>query len=124
MAIILFTMITVEYLGRWMHHADIYFKVDLITVYLFVWQPTALVYRWMWHELPSPIFRIEQVSFCILTGLKAFMVHNIALRYLPTKLNLVWLWLLSVLDMYVHFFIFLSKDTFAFILDDDYSGLL
>ncbi len=99
MCIVLVTMIIVEYLARWANSVDIYFTIDLITVYLFIWQLTTLVFWWMWHDLASPILLLEQVSLCILTGLEAFMLHNITLRYVPTTINLGFLWLLSGIDM-------------------------
>jgi len=92
-------MIIVEYLSRWFTGVDIYYKIDMMTVYLFIWQLTALVFRWMWRDLASPILLIEQGSFCAFKGLEAFILHNIVLRYLPIKINLGFLWLLSAIDM-------------------------
>jgi hypothetical protein len=92
------TMINVEYFARWFNSINIGFNVDLITIYLFIWQLIALVFCWMWHELASPILFIEQVSICIVTGLEAFMLHNIILRYIPTRIIVIFLWLLSFVD--------------------------
>jgi hypothetical protein len=90
-------MINVEYLARLLNGLDIYLNIDVITVYLLNWQMWALVFAWMWHELASPILLIEQGSLCILIGLEAFMLHNIALRYVPT-IVMILLWLLSFVD--------------------------
>ncbi len=92
------TMINVEYFARWFNSINIGFNVDLITIYLFIWQLIALVFCWMWHELASPILFIEQVSLCVVTGLEAFMLHNIILRYIPTRIIVIFLWLLSFVD--------------------------
>ncbi len=95
--VVIFTMINVEYLARLLNGLDIYLNIDVITVYLLNWQMWALVFAWMWHELASPILLIEQGSLCILIGLEAFMLHNIALRYVPT-IVMILLWLLSFVD--------------------------
>ncbi len=96
--VVIFTMINVEYMGRLFNGIGIYLSLDVITVNLLNWQIWAVVFGWMWHELASPILLIEQGSLCILIGLEAFMLQNIALRYVPTSVMIISLWILSSLD--------------------------
>ncbi len=99
MLTILFVLITVEYVARWINDLDVYYQIDLITVCLFIWQPIALVLHWMWHDLESPIMLLEQGSLCVLFAFKAFIYHNIIFRYVPIEINLVLFWTIGALDM-------------------------
>jgi hypothetical protein len=45
--IVVLMLIVVEYVAHVVDDVDMYYEIDLITVYLFIWQLTALVLQWM-----------------------------------------------------------------------------
>jgi len=96
---IMFTWFAVEYIIYNVAFMNLWYKIDMLTVYLFVWQLISLGLNWMRFELFPPIFIIEQGSFCIMAALIASIMNFIYLRYLPREIILVVLCLFSLCDM-------------------------
>jgi hypothetical protein len=96
---ILFTSLAVEFLAQYVVSFNLWFKIDILTIYWFVWQLTSLVLNWVWSVLLPPIRIIEQGSFCLIPALGAWMWHFIFFRYIPLTLNLSCLWIFSIIDM-------------------------
>ncbi len=96
---IIITLFGVEYLAYNVTFINFWYKIDVLTVYLFVWQLTSLGSKWLKLELLPPIFIIEQSSFCIMAALFTCMIEFILFHYLLRELILVGLWLLSLYDM-------------------------
>jgi hypothetical protein len=96
---ILFTSLTVEFLSQYAASLSLPFRIDMLTIYWFVWQFISLVLNWIRLLLSPPILIIEQGSFCVIMALMAWMSHYILLRYIPLTINLFYLWMLSILDM-------------------------
>jgi hypothetical protein len=94
-----FTFIAVEFLAQYVSSLNLWFKIDMLTMYWFVWQFSALVLKWSWSLLLPPIRIIEQGSFCVITALTAWGLHFMFYRYLPLTLNLSWLWIFSIIDV-------------------------
>ncbi len=96
---ILIVLLTVEFLAQYLASLSLPFKIDMITMYWFVWQFISLMLNWIRLLLLPPILIIEQGSFCMIMALKAWMSHYILLRYIPLTLNLSFLWIFSLVDM-------------------------
>ena len=96
---IILTPLVVEYLVFNVVFMIFWHDIDVLTVYLFVWQFISLGFNWLHLELLPPIFIIEQGSFCIMAALFAWITDQIFLRYLFREVILVELWLLSLYDM-------------------------
>lgn len=96
---ILFTLLTVEFLAQYIASVSLPWKIDMLTIYWFVWQLSSLVLNWVWLHLLPPILIIEQGSLCVVTTLVAWLVHFIFFRYIPVTLTLFCLWIFSVIDM-------------------------
>ncbi len=95
---IIFTLFAVEFLAQFIASLNLWIKIDMLTVYLLAWQLFSMVVKWMWLQLLPPIVVIEQGSFCVATSLMAWTIHFLFIRYLPLKVNLFWLWSLSIID--------------------------
>jgi len=96
---IMFTLFAVEYLAYNVAFINFWYKIDVLTVYLFVWQLISLGSKWLKFELLPPIFIIEQSSFSIMASLITSIKEFTLFRYLLRELILVGLWLLSLYDM-------------------------
>jgi hypothetical protein len=96
---IMFTLFAVEYLAYNVAFTNFWYKIDVLTVYLFVWQLISLGSKWLQLELLPPIFIIEQGSFCIMAALSTWFIEFTFFRYLLRELILVGLWLVSLCDM-------------------------
>jgi hypothetical protein len=97
--IILFTMLAFDYLARYFDCIKCQYQVDVLTVYLFVWQFMFIVWKWQIHQLFSPVVIIEQGSFCVFLAFLSFFFYDVLFRYIPFKINLIWFWLMSIADM-------------------------
>jgi len=96
---ILFTVLIVEFLVQYFASFNLWYKLDILTIYWFVWQFISLTLYWIRSVLLPPIRIIEQGSFCMFAALGASMWHNMFFRYLPLAFNLSLLWIFSIIDM-------------------------
>ncbi len=113
---ILFTIWTVEVVGRYLDYMNFLNTIDVLTVYLCVWQLVSLVWKWMWHQIQSPILYVEQGFLCVFMSFLSFFMHNSALRYIPRKINLAFFWIVAVVDMLVYCHNSFSNDCIRFFL--------
>ena len=97
--IIFLTIWFIEFLARYLDFIDLSYKIDVLTIYLLVWQLTSVGWRFILQQLSSPIFIIEQGSFCIFVAIMSFATHDGFCRYLPFQINLIFFWLGSLADM-------------------------
>jgi hypothetical protein len=97
--IILFTIWAVDFLSHYADFIKLRYSIDMLTIYLFVWQFMFIVWKWQIHELFSPIVIIEQGSFCMFSAFLSFIIYDIFYRYIPFKISLLWFWLMSIGDM-------------------------
>ena len=96
---ILITLAAVEFLGQYFTSLNFWWKIDVLTIYWFVWQLISLMLEWICLGLLPPILIIEQGSFCVTMALMAWMWHFTFLRYMPLTLSVLWFWIFSVIDM-------------------------
>ena len=89
----------VECVAQYVASLNFWFKIDVFTVYLFVWQLTSLGFNWMSLRLLPPILIVEQGSYCVITALTAWLAHFMYIRYIPLTICLFLLWILSLIDM-------------------------
>jgi hypothetical protein len=96
---ILITLLAVEFLAQYFTSLNFWWKIDVLTIYWFVWQLISLVLEWICLGLLPPILIIEQGSFCVIMALLAWMWYFAFVRYIPLTLSLLWFWIFSVIDM-------------------------
>jgi len=96
---ILITLLAVEFLAQYFTSLNFWWKIDVLTIYWFVWQLISLVLEWICLGLLPPNLIIEQGSFCVIMALLAWMWHFAFVRYIPLTLSLLWFWIFSVIDM-------------------------
>ncbi len=94
----IFTISNVWLLGRWCDSLDLCYSVDAFTIYLLVWQISYVIAQWSYHELAWPSLIFYQVSICIISAIKSFLIYDWCLRYFPS-ITLVLFWILSFNDM-------------------------
>lgn len=86
-------------LSRYCEDKKVCFRVDVLTVYLFLWQCTYLMCKWEDHGLSCPLLILQQGSLCISISLTAYFYYDLMFKYLPIQFNFVLLWLWSLYDM-------------------------
>jgi hypothetical protein len=96
---ILFTVMTVECVAQYAASVNFWLKIDMLTVYLFVWQLTSLGCNWIISRILPPILIVERVFYCVITALVTWMFHFMYIRYIPPAISLFMLWILSLIDM-------------------------
>ncbi|CAF1280552.1 unnamed protein product [Rotaria sordida] len=77
----------------------IWYEVDIFTVYLLVWQFVCLIHKWIHQDLPYLSFTLHQKACCLYMAFLAFIMHDVALKYLPTHINFALLWVMSIVDI-------------------------
>jgi hypothetical protein len=85
-------------LARWSNSFHFGYSVDIVTVYLLVWQLSYLIFQWSSHKLSWPFLILYQSSICILLAIKAFLFYDLFFRYLPS-IHIVLIWFTAVEDM-------------------------
>jgi hypothetical protein len=86
-------------LARYCEDKEIWFRVDVLTIYFLVWQCTYLTCKWEDHGLSCPLLILQQGSLCISISLTAYFYYDLIFQYLPIQFNFVFLWLWSLYDM-------------------------
>ncbi|CAM4894670.1 unnamed protein product [Rotaria socialis] len=76
-----------------------WYEVDIVTVYFFVWQFVSLIYKWLNQDLSYLSHTVHQKATCLSMAFLTFLVYDVLLRLMPTYLGYVYLWLMSVLDI-------------------------
>ena len=97
--LIIFTPLVVEFLSQYVSSLNSSSKIDVLTIYLFVWQFTFLAFSWINLHLLPPILIIEQGSFCMDAALTAWIANYIFCGYLPLQMKLFYMWFVSIVDM-------------------------
>ena len=87
----LFVISNVWLLARWCSSFDLWYPVDIFTVYLLVWQFTYLIFQWCSHQLSWSCLIFYQASICLFTAVAAFILYDLFLRYFPAvHICLIW----------------------------------
>ncbi len=97
--IVFITIWIIEFLARYLNFIGLSYKIDMLTIYLFVWQLTSIAWRFILQQLSFPIMIIEQGSFCIFVAILSFGAYDGFYRYIPFQVNLILFWLVSLADM-------------------------
>lgn len=90
---------TTELLGRCFVWLRTFEEVDVLTIHLFVWQGVSLVWRWMFHQLESPVLVIEQGTSSLLMAIVSSALYNSIVCYIPKQIVITFYWALSALDV-------------------------
>ena len=87
----LFVISNVWLLARSCSSFDLWYPVDIFTVYLLVWQFSYLIFQWCSHQLSWFHLIFYQASVCIYTAVMAFICYDLFLRYFPSAyIGLIW----------------------------------
>ncbi|CAF1159885.1 unnamed protein product [Rotaria sordida] len=52
-----------------------------------------------YNDLPYLSFTLHQKACCLYMAFLAFIMHDVALKYLPTYINFALLWVMSIVDI-------------------------
>ncbi len=85
--------------GRLWDGVDLWYKVDIITIYFLIWQVIFVIAKWELKQLPMLSFTFYQGWLCVLMAFGAFTVYNAIFRYLSMQIIFVFFWMLSFADM-------------------------
>ncbi len=99
--IILFLTIVISwFLTRYCDNIDMWYEVDVFTVYFFVAQFVCLIYKWLHQDLPIISFTLHQKATCLSMALITFIVYDIFFSlFVPTYISFATIWLMSIIDM-------------------------
>jgi hypothetical protein len=123
----LLTIITTWLVGRCCDTIYTWYHIDIFTVYLFVWQIVSLIHKSLNQDLPYLSFTFHQKASCLYVAFLAFTIYDIGLRFLPTYVNFVLLWMTAAVDMWVcinGFSLFSSRTFFSLILRSKFTQTL
>jgi hypothetical protein len=84
---------------RYFDNKYIYYKMDMLSIHLIVWQFSYLLSKWEDLKLKCPLCIIQQASCCISRSILAFLFHDIVFVYFPFQFKIIYLWLFSLYDM-------------------------
>ncbi len=91
-------ILNVWLIARLCNSLNLWYQVDVFTVYFFVWQFIYLFSKWISQELPWISFTIQQGLLCLWMAFLAFIIHDTASRYFPFYFKFAFLWYYSVED--------------------------
>ncbi|CAM4888284.1 unnamed protein product [Rotaria socialis] len=95
-------MITATWLlARYCHTIYMWYEVDTFTVYFLVWQFAALIYKWLYQDLPIISFTLHQQVTCLSMAYLAFTTYDIVFRLVPTYIDFAFFWLVSAMDIII-----------------------
>jgi len=86
-------------LARYCDNQNCWYQLDILTVYLIVWQFMYLMCKWEFVELSWPLLLLQQTSCCVSTSVTAFFYYDIVFHDLPFRFFIGFLWLFSLYDM-------------------------
>jgi hypothetical protein len=75
------------------------YKVDLFTVYIFIWQFMFITAKWEFQQYPIFSISLYRGWLCWLMACEAFVAHDAIFCYLPSRFSFLFFWLFSVKDM-------------------------
>jgi hypothetical protein len=87
--IIFLAICLIEFLARYLGLIDSSYKIDVLIIYLSVWQLTSAEWRLILQQLSSPVFITGQGLFCIFVVIMSFATHDGFCRYLPFQINFI-----------------------------------
>ncbi len=96
--LVLITMTSVWFLTCLCNGLNLWYQMDVFTLYLIMWQFTYLLRKWWLHELPWVSLSLHQGSLCLSMAFLAYSAYNVALRYFPVYFQFAFLWFVAVED--------------------------
>ncbi len=96
---IILTILVSWLITRYFDNKNIYYKMDVLSIYFIVWQFIYLLSKWEDLELKCPLLIIQQASCCASSSIMAYLFHDIIFVYFPFEFKIIWLWLYSLYDM-------------------------
>lgn len=93
------TIICGWFIARLFDGVDLWYKMDMISVYFLIWQLMFVITKWELKRLPifSPTF--IRGWLCVLMAFGAFTVYDTIFRYLSAQVSFIFLWCISFADM-------------------------
>ncbi len=95
----LLTIVTNWLLARYCNTINMWYEIDILTIYLFVWQWVCLIYEWICQDLPYFSFNLHQKAACLYCAFLSFMVYDVLLQCCPTYVKFAFVWIASFGDM-------------------------
>ena len=95
----LLTIATTWFLARYCSTIDMWYEIDILTVYFFIWQWVSLIYGWICQDLPHLSFNLHQKAVCLYCAFLSFMVYDILLRYCSTNVKFGFVWIAAYVDV-------------------------
>jgi hypothetical protein len=96
---IILTILVSWLITRYFDNKNIYYKMEVLSIYFIVWQFIYLLSKWEDLELKCPLLIIQQASCCASSSIMAFLFHDIMFVYFPFQFKIIYLWLYSLYDM-------------------------
>jgi hypothetical protein len=96
---IILTIFVSWLITRYFDNKNIYYKMDVLSIYFIVWQFIYPLSKWEDLELKYPLLIIRQASCCASSSIMAFLFHDIMFVYFPFQFKIICLWLYSLYDM-------------------------
>jgi hypothetical protein len=93
------TTLIVWLLARYCEGKDLYYSVDVFTIYLLVWQCVYVMCKWEDNELSFPFLILQQGSLCISAAVMTFLFYDFQYRFFPIQFNFALLWLWALYDV-------------------------
>jgi hypothetical protein len=93
------TMITNWLLARYCNTIKMWYEIDILTMYFFVWQWVCLIYKWICQDLPYLSFTLHHKAACLYCAFVAFMLYDVLFQYCPTSFQFGFIWVVSFVDM-------------------------
>jgi hypothetical protein len=86
-------------LARYCSSINIWFEIDIFTIYLFLWQLVYSICNWVDQSLPYISFTLHQILSCLYMSFLSYMLYDIILQYFSAYINFGYLWITSIVDM-------------------------
>ena len=93
------TILVVWLIMRYFDNHNIYYKMDMLTLYFIVWQFIYLMCKWEVLELKWPSLILQQGSCCISTSIVAFLFNDMIFVYFPFQIKIGFLWFFTLCDV-------------------------
>ena len=86
-------------IGRICDAFDLWYPVDVVTVYFLIGQVMFMISKWDYLELQPVSGIVYRGRLCLVMACIAFIGHDLALRYLPLWFRFYLFWLYATIDM-------------------------
>lgn len=76
-------------IGRLWDGVDLWYEVDMITIYFLIWQVMVVIAKWEFEQLPILSHNVYRGWLCTWLAFGAFVVHDAIFRYLSMQARFI-----------------------------------